>query len=66
VDSAGSGAEFLTGTVSLSEPLVTFVPAAASSGTDTAGSFTWTMVDQDHFTWAPLDRGWRAVFTRER
>jgi hypothetical protein len=65
VDSAGSGAEFLTGTVSLSEPLVTFVPVAAASEKDAAGSFTWTMVDQDHFTWAPLDRGWRAVFTRE-
>jgi uncharacterized protein DUF1579 len=65
VDSAGSGAEFLTGTVSLSEPLVTFVPAAALSGTDTVGSFTWTMIDQDHFTWTPLDRGWRALLTRE-
>jgi len=65
VDSAGPGAEFLTGSVSLNEPLVTFVPVGASSGRDTAGSFTWTMVDQDHFTWAPLDRGWRAVLTRE-
>ena len=65
VDSTGSGAEFLTGTVSLSEPLVTFVPVAASSGQDTVGAFVWTMVDQDHFTWAPLDRGWRALLTRE-
>jgi hypothetical protein len=29
-------------------------------------AFTLTVIDPDHFTWAPLDRGWRAVFTRER
>jgi hypothetical protein len=23
------------------------------------------VIDPDHFTWVPLDRGWRAVFTRE-
>jgi hypothetical protein len=66
VDSAGAGAEFLTGTVSLSEPFVLFMPVGASSGEDTAGSFTWTMIDPDHFTWVPLNRGWRAVLTRER
>jgi hypothetical protein len=66
VDSAGSGAEFLTGTLSTLEPLVTFIPIAPASGQKATESFTWTMVDQDHFTWAPLDRGWRAVLTRER
>ena len=65
VDSAGSGAEFLTGTLSTLEPLVTFIPIAPASGQKATESFTWTMVDQDHFTWAPLDRGWRAVLTRE-
>ena len=66
VDSAGSGVEFLTGTLSTLEPLVTFIPIAPASGQKGTESFTWTMVDQDHFTWAPLDRGWRAVLTRER
>jgi hypothetical protein len=68
VDSAGSGAEFLTGTLSPREPLVTFIPIAPppASSQRAMESFSWTMVDQDHFTWAPLDRGWRAVFTRER
>jgi hypothetical protein len=65
VDSAGSGAEFLTGTLSPQEPLVTFIPIAPSPTRRAMESFSWTMVDEDHFTWAPLDRGWRAVFTRE-
>ena len=67
VDSAGSGAEFLTGTLSPQEPLVTFTPIAppAASSQRAMESFSWSMVDQDHFTWAPLDRGWRAVFTRQ-
>ena len=65
VDSAGSGAEFLTGTLSTQEPLVTFIPIAPASGQRPMESFSWAMVDQDHFTWAPLDRGWRAVLTRE-
>jgi hypothetical protein len=68
VHSAGSGAEFLTGTGSLVEPVVTFSPAAPErdrdAGRASRESFTWTMVDPDHFIWAPLDRGWRAVFTR--
>lgn len=68
VDSAGPGAEFLTGTLSPREPLVTFIPitAAPASTQRAMESFSWTMVDEDHFTWAPLDRGWRAVLTRER
>ena len=65
IDSAGSGAEFLTGTLSAQEPLVTFIPVSPGSSQRPLASFTWTMVDQDHFTWAPLDRGWRAVLTRQ-
>jgi hypothetical protein len=67
VDSAGSGAEFLTGTLSPQEPFVTFIPIAppTASSQRAMESFSWSMVDQDHFTWAPLDRGWRAVFTRQ-
>jgi hypothetical protein len=61
VDSTGSGAELLTGTLDLAEPLITFSPAAQPTG----ASFALRMVDSDHFTWAPLDRGWRAVLTRE-
>ena len=62
VYSDGSGTELLTGTLDRAEPLVTFSPAAPSPG---AGSFTLRMVDPDHFLWAPLDHGWRAVLTRE-
>jgi hypothetical protein len=65
VDSAGSGAEFLTGTLSPREPLVTFIPITPASNQRAMESLSWAMVDQDHFTWVPLDRGWRAVFTRE-
>ncbi|OLB52463.1 MAG: hypothetical protein AUI08_00525 [Gemmatimonadetes bacterium 13_2_20CM_2_65_7] len=68
VYSDGTGAELLTGTLSPSEPLVTFAPIAAAPTGDRGpmDSFTLTVIDQDHFTWVPLDRGWRAVFTRER
>ena len=62
VDSAGTGAELLTGTLDVAEPLIIFGPAAASPG----AAFVLRMIDQDHFTWSPLDRGWRAVLTRER
>jgi hypothetical protein len=63
VYSAGSGAELLTGTLDLAEPLITFSPVAS---TPPAGAtFALRMVDPDHFTWSPLDRGWRAVWTRE-
>ncbi len=54
VDSAGTGAELLTGTIDVAEPVITF-----------GGAFVLRMIDQDHFTWSPLDRGWRAVLTRE-
>jgi hypothetical protein len=68
VSSAGTGPEFLTGTMDPAEPLVTFSPIAPSPGPgrQLMESFTLSMLDADHFTWAPLDRGWRAVFTRER
>lgn len=69
VYSSGSGMELLTGTLDLAEPLVTFKPVAPTS-TNAAQqgveSFTLRMIDQDHFTWSPIDRSWRAVFTRER
>jgi len=57
VDSTGTGAELLTGTLDMAEPLILF--------TSPGGAFVLRMVDRDHFTWSPLDRGWRAVLTRE-
>jgi hypothetical protein len=70
VYSTGSGAELLGGTLDVAEPLITFTPVAPSPrGADPSRrameSFVLRMVDADHFTWAPLDRGWRAVLTRE-
>ncbi len=53
VDSTGSGAEMVTGTLDVAEPVITFNTA-----------FVLRMVDQDHFTWSPLDRSWRALLTR--
>lgn len=67
VYSSASGVELLTGTLDLAEPFVAFRPAvpatdgATRSGTD---AFTLRLIDQDHFTWSPIDRSWRAVFTR--
>jgi len=70
VHSSGSGAELLTGTLDMAEPLITFSPLAPSRGAASDGRamefFILRMIDADHFTWAPLDRGWRAVLTRER
>ena len=68
VYSGGSGAELLTGTLDRAEPLVTFspaAPAAPAAPAPGAGSFTLRMVDPDHFLWAPADRTWRALLTRE-
>lgn len=68
VYSSGSGMELLTGMLDLAEPFVAFRPvtpesgAAAPQGTK---SFTLRIIDQDHFTWSPVDRSWRAVFTRQ-
>jgi uncharacterized protein DUF1579 len=67
VYSDGAGVELLSGTVSPSDPLVTFSPVTPAANADRRQmqSFTLTLIDPDHFTWVPLDRGWRAVFTRE-
>jgi hypothetical protein len=62
VNSSGPGIELLGGSMDLSEPLVLFTPQSRS----TEASYTLRVIDADHFMWAPLDRGWRAVFTRER
>lgn len=68
VYSDGTGVELLTGTPSPAEPLITFTPLTPATKGDRRlmESFTLTLIDPDHFTWVPLDRGWRAVFTRER
>lgn len=70
VHSSGTGIELLTGSMDLAEPVIQFTPAVRALGTDAAQlrmeSFTLSLIDADHFTWAPLDRSWRAVFTRER
>src|SRR6058998_699489 len=68
VFSSGPGVELLTGTLDTAEPFVAFNPIAPASGnTARRGieSFTLRLIDQDHFTWSPIDRSWRAVFTRE-
>ncbi len=62
VNSSGPGIELLTGSMDLSEPLVLFTPKSRSND----ASYTLRVIDADHFMWAPLDRGWRTVFTRER
>jgi hypothetical protein len=66
VSNAGSGAEFMTGVADAAEPRITFSPMSllldAAAGQQSAAL---SMMDQDHFTWAPLDHAWRAVFTRE-
>jgi len=68
VYSSGSGVELLMGTLDMAEPFVAFNPIAPASGNSTRQgieSFTLRLIDQDHFTWSPIDRSWRAVFTRE-
>src|SRR6266550_2427265 len=68
VYSSGSGVELLTGTLDMAEPFVAFNPIAPASGNAARRgieSFTFRLIDQDHFTWSPIDRSWRAVFTRE-
>jgi hypothetical protein len=62
INSSGPGIELLAGSMDLSEPLVLFTPSSRSKD----ASYTLRVIDADHFMWAPLDRGWRAVFTRER
>ena len=66
VYSDGSGVQILTGAPSPVEPLITFTPMPApQADRRLMESFTLSVIDPDHFTWVPLDRGWRAVFTRE-
>lgn len=69
VYSAGSGPEFLTGILDDGEPLITFSPVPIAPGATPdqtrMRSSTLSILDGDHFTWAALDRGWRAVFTRQ-
>ncbi|PYO86479.1 MAG: hypothetical protein DMD66_13510 [Gemmatimonadetes bacterium] len=51
----------------MAEPFVAFNPIAPASGNAARRgieSFTFRLIDQDHFTWSPIDRSWRAVFTR--
>jgi hypothetical protein len=62
VNSSGPGIELLAGSMDLSEPLVLFTPSSKARD----ASYTLRVIDADHFMWAPLDRGWRAVFTRDR
>lgn len=69
VHSSGPGIELLTGSMDLAEPLILFTPTARAGGDANQlrmESFTLRVIDVDHFMWAPADRGWRAVFTRER
>ncbi|HEX9348507.1 MAG TPA: hypothetical protein VF919_13090 [Gemmatimonadales bacterium] len=68
VYSSGPGVELLTGTLDMAEPFVAFRPIAPASGNGARQgieSFTLRLIDQNHFTWSPIDRSWRAVFTRE-
>ena len=70
---SGDGApEFMAGTLDAAEPLVTFRPialapdsGASGRAASRAGSFTLNMFDENHFTVAALDRGWRTTFPRQ-
>ena len=66
LSNAGSGAEFMTGVPDPNEPRITFSPMSllldAGGGQQSAAL---SMLDQNHFTWAPEDHAWRAVFTRQ-
>ncbi len=70
VYNGGSAPEFMTGTLDAGEPLVTFSPVATAAGTSPGQklvqSSVLSVLDQNHFTWVALDRGWRAVFTRQQ
>jgi hypothetical protein len=68
--STGSGGgEFMTGVLAQGEPVITFSPVATAPGAsaeqERMQSSTWSLLDPSHFTVAPLDRGWRAVYTRQ-
>ena len=68
INSSGPGIELLSGSMDLAEPLILFTPIAPAAGADPSRrhmeSFTLRIIDADHFMWSPLDRSWRAVFTR--
>ena len=69
VYSAGASPELLTGTLDFAGPLITFSPIPSGAGggpiQKLVQSSALSVLDQNHFTWAALDRGWRAVFTRQ-
>jgi hypothetical protein len=69
LSSSGTSPEFMTGTLDRAEPLVTFNPIALApdSGPPSAPrpSLALNVLDHDHFTLAPVDRAWRALFTRQ-
>lgn len=67
VYNSGSGTEVMTGVLAPGEPLITFTPITlAPGGQPLTQATALSMLDPDHFTWAALDRGWRAVSTRQR
>ncbi|MGH7672831.1 MAG: DUF1579 family protein, partial [Gemmatimonadales bacterium] len=65
----GSALEFMAGVLDDAEPRITFSPISLSADASPAQtrvqSSELTLLDQDHFIWVALDRGWRAVFTRQ-
>ena len=67
--SAGSALEFMAGVLDDAEPHIAFSPISLSEDASPAQqriqSSELTLLDQDHFIWVALDRGWRAVFTRQ-
>lgn len=69
VSTAAAAPEFMTGVLDDAQPIITFTPLSISPGTSPSQtlmhSSALSVLDQDHFTLAALDRGWRAVFTRQ-
>lgn len=66
--SAGYALEFMWGTMDSTEPLITFRPSSFAPSDSLPvldSSAALQTLDQDHFTWVALNRGWRAVFTRQ-
>ncbi|HYT69899.1 MAG TPA: DUF1579 family protein [Gemmatimonadales bacterium] len=62
VYTTGAAPEFMTGVLDDAEPRVTFRPITVAAG---ASPSSFSILDQNHFTWVPLDRAWRATFTRQ-
>jgi hypothetical protein len=69
VYSTDAAPELLAGTLDPGEPRITFAPLPLGVPGDSPGApaagFVLTVVDDDHFLIVPLDRSWRAVFTRQ-